>query len=308
MTNGESRSLTGTPHERLPARGQVSTGQKQEDDGFLVVVADQLGRHTVMMIPDPGAVVIEIVRRAADPGVTESDVIRWVGVTVAVAGVVLATPDGIAAAWRLVKNWHLRAWALARRLLRLPGQEVSMAGMTAMEMTMAGKGFVERWQPWREDARDDEKIDILHKQIDSVHDQIGELRAQIDRTADDLRKEIREAEDHAIGQLRQLASEMRGERSQASRVDARGFGPIALGIMMTGLPDELATVAAVGWLAVAVAVIWTAGAFPSWLRDYRQALKYSNGLYGRGLRRSGGGTAGPRSGPTVALGHPGESG
>lgn len=243
----------------------------------LEITNDTARRHTVMMIPDPGAVVIEVLHRAADSGAIESDVIRWVGVTVAVAGVALATPDGIAAAWRAVKNWHRRAGALARRLLRRPGQDVSMAGMTAMTMTMAGKGYAERWQPWREDAREDEKIDILHMQVDIVHQQIGELRSQIERTADDLRKEIREAEGRVVGQLQQLASEMRGERSQASRVDARGFGPIACGIFLTGLPDELAAVAVVGWAAVAGAVVWTVGVFPSWLRDYRLALKSGNG-------------------------------
>jgi hypothetical protein len=31
------------------------------------------------VIPDPGVIVIEVVRKAAEPGVSESDVIRWVG-------------------------------------------------------------------------------------------------------------------------------------------------------------------------------------------------------------------------------------
>ena len=109
-----------------------------------------------------------------------------------------------------------------------------------------------------------------------MHRQIGELRGEIDRTADDLRKGIREGEGRIIGQLRQLASELRGERSQASRVDARGLAPIALGVILTGVPDELATIAVVGWLAVAVAVIWAVVVSPSWLRDYQQALQDSN--------------------------------
>jgi hypothetical protein len=70
------------------------------------------------VIPDPGVIVIEVVRKAAEPGVTESDVIRWVGVTVAVAGAVLATPEGIAWAWHSVKHWHSTAWVLGRGALR----------------------------------------------------------------------------------------------------------------------------------------------------------------------------------------------
>jgi hypothetical protein len=230
-----------------------------------------------MMIPDPGIVVIEVVRRATDPGMTESDVIRWAGVVVGVAGVVLAIPDGIAAAWRWVKNWRDRAWSVARRLLGRPGQLDGSGGTQLKKLGFAGQGYVDKWQPWREDAEDGEKIGILHEQIEIVRDMIVGLRQQADRTAQDLKNDVREAEGRVTGQLRELASEIRGERSQASRVDARGFGPIAFGIILTGLPDELAAVAVVGWLVVGGAVVWTVCAFPGWLKDYTQALRYDNG-------------------------------
>ena len=226
------------------------------------------------MIPDPCALVVEVVGRTADNGVTESDVIRWIGVTVAVAGVVLATPDGIAAGWRSVRHWQRRSWAFARRLLGLPAKVIGVGDMDIGKLTMSGRAPAETWQPWRETAKDDEKINILHRQIDLLHQQTGELRVQADRATDGLRREIREAEVRVTGQLDQLASQVRGERSQASRVDARGLGPIALGVILTALPDELASVAVVGWLAVAVAVIWVVVVTPSWLRDYRQALEH----------------------------------
>jgi hypothetical protein len=230
-----------------------------------------------MMLPDPGIVVIEAVSRVADPGVTESDLIRWVGVAVAVAGAVLATPDGIAAAWRWLRGRYGKTLAFGSRLLRRPvSANVKVSGV-AGATAMSGTGYVDQWVEWRQDAAGDEKIDILHRQIGVVREQIGELRTQIERTADDLRREGREADDRIITQLRQLASEMEGERSQASRVDARGLGPIVLGIVMTGLADELATVPVVGWLVIVAAGAWTASVFPGWLRDYRQALKYGNG-------------------------------
>lgn len=232
------------------------------------------------MIPGPGVTVIEAVCKAAEPGVTEADVIRWVGVVAAVFGAVLATPEGIALAWRSVKNWHRKVWARGRRWLRRPGH-VSRTG-AAGTATMTGKASPHPWQDWVAGARADVKIDILHRQVDFLLEQIGKLRRQIDRTGDDLRNVRREAE----GRVQQLASEMRGERSQASRVDARGIGPIALGIILTGVPDGLAAAAPVGWLAIAVAVVWIVAAAPSWLRDYRRALKH-NDLCGRGPRRNG---------------------
>jgi hypothetical protein len=46
--------------------------------------------------PPPGAILIMVNHVATGHGVTEADVIRRIGVMVAVAGAVLATPDGIA--------------------------------------------------------------------------------------------------------------------------------------------------------------------------------------------------------------------
>jgi hypothetical protein len=50
------------------------------------------------VLPGPGVLVIEVAHAATDPSKTLSDVTRWIGVAVAVAGVMLATPDGIASA------------------------------------------------------------------------------------------------------------------------------------------------------------------------------------------------------------------
>lgn len=102
---------------------------------------------------------------------------------------------------------------------------------------------------------------------------INALRPLMDQANDGLQNEIKEAEARVTGRVEQLSSELRGEQGQASRVDARGLGPIALGIVLTGLPDELASIASLGYAAIAVSILWVALAFPSWLRDYRQAPK-----------------------------------
>lgn len=225
------------------------------------------------MIPDPCCTIIKVVRVVANPGVTTSDVLRWIGVSIAVAGVALSTPDGIASAWLTLKDRCLRTWATAKRILRRPGGSVIVGGVTAKAMAMAGRGYVDVWQPWREEAWEPTKIDILHKQVVILKRQIDELRRQADRTADELRKEIHEAEGRVTGHIRQLTGKLRSQRTQSSRVDARGLGPIALGIILTGLPGELANIQPLGWLIAAVAIIWTVKVFPSWGRDYKQAVE-----------------------------------
>jgi hypothetical protein len=84
--------------------------------------------------------VIEVVHAAADPSKTLSDVIRCIGVVVAVAGIVLATPDGTASAWRSMKNWLRKANTLARRLLRHPVQPDGAGQVTLKKMGVAGLG------------------------------------------------------------------------------------------------------------------------------------------------------------------------
>jgi hypothetical protein len=223
---------------------------------------------------------IEIARTTAHTGVAESDVIRRIGVAVAVAGVILATPDGIASAWLSVKMGHRTAIAVGRRLLRLRDHTVGRGGVALARMSLGGRAHGHRWREWLPRAGPLLKIDILHQQVEILLEEINKLHAQIDQTGDNLRKEIREAEGRVMAQVRQLAAEMQGERTQASRVDARGFGPIALGIIMTGLSGELAAVPPggwLGWLAITVALFWIVRASPGWLRDYRQALQDSNG-------------------------------
>jgi hypothetical protein len=117
------------------------------------------------------------------------------------------------------------------------------------------------------------KIDILHRQVDLLHQEVSDLHTQVDRDVAELRKETQEAEERVTLQLQQLASQLRGERIETSRVDARGFGPIAGGIILTGLSDELANIAVFGWLVVIIFVGWIIAASRGWLRDYKEALR-----------------------------------
>jgi hypothetical protein len=224
--------------------------------------------------PDPGVVVIEVVRTATSPGVTETDVFRWIGVAVAVLGTVLATPDATASICRSVKSGSRNALASVRRLRR---REVAADGTFVLPTVgmAGGRASAYTWTPWRPRARARVKIEILRQRVDLLQEEISNLERQIDRTGDDLRRELREAERRVVAQVQELAAEVRGERSRSSRVDARGFGPIALGIILTGLPGELAAVPD-GWpgcVIVAVAVLWIVRVSPRWREDFTQALQ-----------------------------------
>ena len=143
-------------------------------------------------------------------------------------------------------------------------------------MGFALQGYVDTGKPWSEKATADEKLDTLHQQSEELRGRIDDLRTRHDRDRSSAQKEIREAESRLAAQIRQVRSEMSGERSQASHVDARGLLPVALGIIMTGLPDELAKVPAVGMASSSssayldrVHIPWLASGLPGGPEDGR---------------------------------------
>lgn len=232
--------------------------------------------ENVTVVPGLGVIAIMAEHTAAGPSLTNSDVIRWIGVAIAVAGIILATPGGIASAWHSTKRWNRKMRALGRRLLRRPQQITGSVGAILARLNLSGSAFAHKWQRWLPRAGPDLKIDILHQQVEILLEEIGKLHAKVDQIGRDLRKEIQEAEERVMGQVRRVESEFHGERTRASRVDARGLGPIACGIILTGLPDELAGVAPdgwLGWLVVAVGTLWVIRVTPNWLGDYKQALE-----------------------------------
>ena len=162
--------------------------------------------------PDPGAIVIEVVRRAASPGVTMSDVLRWVGVVVAVAGAVLATPHGIASLWRGGRRWHRQALAFGRRLLRRPQHMGILFGAGGGGISFPRRASEYKWQPWRPLAARPQKSKYCTEQVEILLERINRLYALVDEKEVGLRAEIRKTADGLASQIRRLESDLRGER------------------------------------------------------------------------------------------------
>jgi hypothetical protein len=160
---------------------------------------------------------------------------------------------------------------LAKR--ELPEEIFASRNVQYKPAPSAGQGHVDTWKPWAEEATATEKLDILRQQSEELSRRIDDLRSQADRDRGSTQKGIREAENRLAAGIRQVGLELSGERRQASHVDARGLLPVGLGIVLTGLPDELAKVPALGGLVVAAAAISIACVFRGWLRDLHQALK-----------------------------------
>jgi hypothetical protein len=160
---------------------------------------------------------------------------------------------------------------------RAPKAIVGRGGLDIGRISMTGSASAYKWQPWLPRAGPSLKIEILHTQVDLLKYRINELSTRVDQAERNLKAEINEAEDRIARQVRQLELDIHGERTQGSQVDARGFGPIAFGIILAGIPDELAGTSEgwLGWLVALIATWWIICVAPQWLRDFRQALEES---------------------------------
>jgi hypothetical protein len=207
------------------------------------------------------------VTNSAPPlGSTESDWIRRVGVFIGLTGAVIAAWNGAAWLVREIRDFVTKWWRKSRgqlaylwlRLRHKPTTrhvtDVEAAG--AMSMSSAAKvrasGFV-----WHPAASADGKADVLHREIIKVHECINEL----DQTVRTSHAEVKALVEVQVSEVRKAHRELEAilaakERHEI-RADGRGLILVAAGIVLTGIPGELARYPA-GWTITALAVCLTA--------------------------------------------------
>lgn len=187
-------------------------------------------------------------------GTTLSDWVRRAGVFVAVVGTFIAAAEGTAVAWRAIRVALARArtWAAGTWLVRiLPflRRSVTVHGAGAILSTQATMTATATVTPgWDQRASLEARVSRLHEQMDRAYAEIEKARQEVRDGIAELR---RVAEQHT-GELRAAhrahQESHAAEHRQAARADARGLWPVGLGIVMTGIPDELAAFAPLGWL------------------------------------------------------------
>ncbi len=174
--------------------------------------------------------------------------ISWIGVGVAAAGILIAAPDGAALIWR-------RSIRTVRTALRR-GQSVTATAAVAMAKATVGARASVR-KDWEPDAGDSRKIEVLHRQVDLLTNQVDQLVAEIDQQSRDLRTDLDKAAQSLQSAHDELARRFDATEKRTVQVDARGLWPVGFGIVLTGIPSELASWGVVGWLVVGTAVGWT---------------------------------------------------
>lgn len=194
-------------------------------------------------------------------GVTEADWVRWVGVITAIVGSVVAAPSAgvliirqaAAGAWAGFR-WLLRQVPLVKHLPFLrPATSKTAHGQAEGGMRLSGTADgLAVAGPMTPTA---EQLEMLWSAISRLYEKINQVSQDAQQRDADLAKRL----DTAVAELRTThqatRSQWEEERRRAVRIDARGLPLIGLGVLMTGLPDGLATWHWLGWLVIAVAVI-----------------------------------------------------
>jgi hypothetical protein len=214
---------------------------------------------------------------AASPlGNTESDWIRRIGVLIGLIGAVIAAWNG--ATWlargtrdfvvQYGQNMRAQLAEFWRRVRRKPtSRHVSLedAGAGAMmlpKLRLSGSGLV--WDPA---ASADQKADILYNEVLRVHDRISEL----DRTVRANHAELQALVATQVGEVREahrrLEALLAAKERHETRVDGRGLLLVAAGILLAGIPDELAHYPALGWTITALAACLTVVVLQAVIRD-----------------------------------------
>jgi hypothetical protein len=183
-----------------------------------------------------------------------SDANRWVGVGIALVGCLVVAPAGTGLLWHTAAGWtHQRGHQLRGRLARVlpflrrdatirPNTVSAVAAVATATVTVSGR-------VWTPSAPVDERIEALRQHIAEVEGRLNEITSKLNAE--------REARERAVAELKQtlkeetaaLCRQLEERERDSARIDARGLPVIGLGVLLSGVPDELASLPiGLGWL------------------------------------------------------------
>jgi hypothetical protein len=119
---------------------------------------------------------------------------------------------------------------------------------------------------WEEGESLEGKLKRLRSWLEQAFEQISDVRREAQSADAELQKSLGQLSDDLQKVKADLTSRMDAAEKQAAAIDSRGILLLGAGVILTGIPDELARVAWVGWVAVGVSVfVMLSVLLASWL-------------------------------------------
>jgi hypothetical protein len=201
-------------------------------------------------------------------GPTEPDWIRWTGVLITAVGTLVAAPSGVARLYRAVAGTLAVIWWI----LKLVFSKKARAGLGRgvgtffkfLGAVMLGALAQQKPEPpatpgpiqirWEEGASFEEKLEGLRKELERAFKEISDARREAQSADAELQKSLGQLSDDLQKAKADLYSRMDAAEKQAAAIDSRGILLLGAGVILTGIPDELAHFAWLGWAAVGISV------------------------------------------------------
>lgn len=189
-------------------------------------------------------------------GAALEDPARWAGVLIAFLGALVANPDATAHRFRMLRRQIQNGWShvqgrLARWFPRLRRDAVMHTGSAHLNLGGGGvSAFARGFTPLVKDATAAEKIEALDKRTLRLHDEIGELQAQLRKSRSELRGEIASTASDLRREIAQTREAIEELDRQTIHSDASALPVIVLGVVLSGLSADADAVPMWGGLLV----------------------------------------------------------
>jgi hypothetical protein len=107
---------------------------------------------------------------------------------------------------------------------------------------------------WAEGESLEAKLESLRRGLEQAFEQISDVHRDAKSADAELNKALDQLSDDLQKVNADLTSRMDAAEKQAATIDSRGILLLGAGVILTGIPDELARVAWIGWVVVDVSV------------------------------------------------------
>lgn len=175
---------------------------------------------------------------------------KLVGVTVAVIGAVLVAPNGARLLLRSLRQWSAQAIATARQKLGLPGRVHHLEAHDTLSISESSRVYVgsARGDNWDPSGPVDERIANLRRRVEELQAGASQLSRSLAGETAARQAAVQELGSRLSSELAQVRADLSTIADQTARIDARGLPLIAAGIVLSGIPEELARwIYPVGW-------------------------------------------------------------
>lgn len=173
------------------------------------------------------------------------------GVVMAFIGAVLVAPQGSKHIWaRTTKPFADAASAVRNLSLRFLGRSRSVTiNVPSINVPISvGHPSVSVHEPWMNGYTLDQKVKWLKDRVERIESDWRARAANLDEVDQQAKRELKNLERRAFDEIARLQAQINEIESSAVQIDATGLPPIVAGIFLTGVPEDLATWGAAGWL------------------------------------------------------------